>query len=251
MSNTEEKIDPNSDTEYIEWEYALPPTPYDLIRDSYLLKTGRLIIIWLTRLSLRCYNRLKIIGKDNILSNWPCIITPNHSSHLDAPVVFASLPFSYINGTFTLAAKDYFFNRAIITLGARLMSNAIPIDRTGSESRGLRLCLSKQREGKSILMFPEGTRSKDGEIWQFHKGAVILSRKSRIAIIPAYIEGTYKSLPRSRIFPKPQSIFLVYGEPVCYWDGTLARLTEDEAVDDLKMRVQFLRKQLRDMESKL
>ena len=221
------------DSQY-NWEYAPPPTPYDLVRDSLLLKISRPVLHIFTRLFLRYYNDLEIIGKENILDSQAYIITPNHSSHLDAPVIFASLPLLRVNHTYTLAAKDYFFHQWFVSFSARLMANVIPVDRTSSETRGLILCLSKIRKGNSILLFPEGTRSQDGSINQFQKGAIVLSRKARLPIIPAYIKGSFESLPKSKYLPRRKKISLFLGQAVRYWDEIYANMDEDDVSRDLQ-----------------
>ena len=222
------------------WEYAPPPTPYDLVRDSILLKMCRPLLHVVTRLFLRYYNNLEVTGRENIMDGQAYIITPNHSSHLDAPVVFASLPLLRVNRTFTLAAKDYFFNRWFVSFFARLMANVIPLDRTGSETRGLILCLSKIRKGNSILLFPEGTRSQNGQISQFQKGAILLSKKAQLPIIPAYINGSFESLPKSKYVPRRKKINLVLGQAVRYWDEVYAKMDDDGASRDLEERVRNL-----------
>ena len=230
----------NSEDSQYNWEYAPPPTPYDLVRDSIMLKIFRPVLHVFTRLFLRYYNNLEVLGKENILDYQAYIITPNHSSHLDAPVVFASLPLIRINRTFTLAAKDYFFNRWFVSIVARLMANVIPVDRTGSETRGLILCLSKIRKGNSILLFPEGTRSQNGRINRFQKGAILLSRKSHLPIIPAYIRGSFESLPKSRYVPRRKKISLYLDQAVQYWDEAYMNMDDDDASRDLEARVRNL-----------
>ena len=228
-----------NDSQY-NWEYAPPPTPYDLVRDSLVLKISRPVLHVFTRLFLRYYNSLEVIGKENFIENQAYIITPNHSSHLDAPVIFASLPLVRINRTYTLAAKDYFFNRWFVSFFARLMANVIPVDRTGSETRGLILCLSKIRKGNSVLLFPEGTRSQNGRINQFQNGAILLSKKARLPIIPAYIKGSFESLPKSRYVPRRKKISLFLGKAVRYWDEAYAHMDDNDASRDLEERVRNL-----------
>jgi 1-acyl-sn-glycerol-3-phosphate acyltransferase len=231
-------MNPN-DSQY-NWEYPPPPTPYDLVRDSLLLKISRPVLHIFTRLFLRYYNNLEITGKENFIEGQACIITPNHSSHLDAPVIFASLPLPRVNRTYTLAAKDYFFNRWFVSFFARLMANVIPVDRTGSETRGLILCLSKIRKGNSILLFPEGTRSQNGQINQFQKGAILLSKKSQLPIIPAYIKGSFESLPKSRYVPRRKKINLFFGKAIQYWDKAYSNMDDEGASRDLEERVRSL-----------
>jgi 1-acyl-sn-glycerol-3-phosphate acyltransferase len=139
-----------------------------------------------------------------------------------------------------MAAKDYFFNRWFVSFFARLMANVIPVDRTGNETRGLILCLSKIRTGNSILLFPEGTRSQNGRINQFQKGAVLLSKKAHLPIIPAYIRGSFESLPKSQHVPRRNKISLYLDQPVQYWDEAYTNMDDDDASKDLEERVRNL-----------
>jgi 1-acyl-sn-glycerol-3-phosphate acyltransferase len=239
----------NQEIPSLEWEYAPPPTPYDLVRDSIPIRVGRLIVHFIIRLVIRFYNKLQVTGRENVINNWPCIITPNHTSHLDSVVVFSALPLSYINDIFTLAAKDYFFNNAAITFIARIVANAIPIDRTGAEIRGLRLCLLKQRLGKSILVFPEGTRKSGNKRGKFNKGAIILSKKSRIPIIPAFIRGTSDILPKGRVFPRRHKCAVIFGAPVSYSEDIWSNLEDIAIIEDLENRVRSLSQKMETLEN--
>jgi 1-acyl-sn-glycerol-3-phosphate acyltransferase len=214
------------------------------------MKFTRLAIHSITHPFIRLYNKLHIIDRENVLNNWPCIITPNHSSHMDTVAVFASLPLSYVNRIFALAAKDYFFRNSAITFTARLIANIIPLDRTGAEKTGLHICLSKQREGNSILMFPEGTRSATGDMGLFKKGAIMLSREAKIPIIPTYIQGALASMPKAANFPRPVEITVVYGERLCYWEPPLDTLEHQPAAQHLEQRVKALKQKLEEMLSK-
>jgi 1-acyl-sn-glycerol-3-phosphate acyltransferase len=225
----------------VEWSYPPPPTPYDTVRDSLITKGARKSSHFFMRNWLRVYNRLEIAGARNVIENWPCIIAPNHSSHLDTIAVFASLPISYVNRICVLAAKDYFFKNSFVSMGARLMANVIPVDRSGIEMRGLFICLSKLREGKSVLIFPEGTRGTGSAVGIFKEGAIALSRKSGIPIIPVCITGSRESLPKNSLFPRPRKIVVMFGVPVRYWDAPLAPPDNRQAAADLKERVLALK----------
>ncbi len=237
-----EKVKLNTqEVDSLEWKYAPPPTVYDLVRDSFLLRAGRLPLHTVLRLCIRAYNGITVLGQENVINNWPCIITPNHSSHMDTIAVFNALPISRINRTFPLAAQDYFFSNAATAFFFRLLANVIPIDRTGADKTGLALCVAKQRDGKSIIMFPEGTRSTTGEMRAFKKGAVLLSREIQTPVIPTYLKGTYDSLPKSRFFPRRKRITVVFGSPVRYWQGELADLEPESAAVHLENEVSALK----------
>jgi 1-acyl-sn-glycerol-3-phosphate acyltransferase len=230
-----------SNREIIEWSYAPPPTVYDSVRDSSLVRWGREVLHSFIRRFIRSYNRLSVAGADNVADNWPCIITPNHSSHLDTLAVFSALPKNCVNRVCVLAAKGYFFKNGTMALGARLVANVIPIDRVQTEKRGLLICLSKLREGRSVLMFPEGTRDTAGG-GDFKEGAVTISRLSKIPIIPTYIHGTGESLPKSHRWPKRIPIRVSFGQPVRYWETPFEEVPSLDAACDLKQRVEKLKK---------
>ena len=228
----------------LEWEYAPPPTVYDLVRDSIPLRVARILVHLVLRQLIKRYNGLTATGVENVLHNMPCIITAKHSSHLDTVAIFTSLPLRQVNNTCPLAAKDYFFDNAFLAFWARLVGNCIPIDRTGSDKRGLLLCASKQREGRNIIIFPEGTRRSTYEVGKFKKGAVMLSREVRTPVIPTYIRGTLESLPKSGLFPRRKRITVVFGKPVNYWQGDLAELDHQAAAEHLQNLVVSLQQEL-------
>jgi len=226
--------------EGLEWDYPPPPTPYDLVRDSVIFRITRTAVHLLLHPLVRSYNRLLAINTNAVLNNWPCIVTPNHSSHMDTIAVFASFPIKYVNRMFAVAAKDYFFRNSTVAFAARLVGNIIPLDRTGNELTGLKISLSKLRESRSLLVFPEGTRTVSGELGPFKKGVILLSKEAKCPIIPAYIKGTLQSMPKTTRVPKPAQITLVYGEPLRYWEPPLSAMDSSEAIKYLEQRVKNL-----------
>lgn len=241
---TEDVVTPEQIDDRFEWDYAPPPTPYDLVRDSIVTKSARLALHSFVHPFIRTYNKLTVINPEAVLDHWPCIITPNHSSHMDTMAVFSSLPLRYVNRMFAVAAKDYFFRNSAVAFGARLIANVIPLDKTGAEKAGLQLSLSKLREGRSILIFPEGTRTVTGDMGSFKKGAIMLSRQAKVPIVPAYIKGTLQSMPKSTNFPRPVKIAVVYGKPLRYWEPPLDILESSDAARHLEQRVRTLQQTL-------
>lgn len=231
-----------------EWHYAQPPTIYDLVRDNLLMRGLRLIVHMIYHPVIRCYYHLRVVGKENVLNNKPCIISPNHSSHLDTIAIFSSLPLSWVNNTHSLAAKDYFFENTFMELIARLLANGIPIDRTGSDKTGLLLCAKKQQEGKNIIIFPEGTRTTIGEIGPFKRGVVIFSQENKIPVIPAFIKGASESLPKSGYIPHRKNITVVFGKAICCWKEELIHLNDWEAAKYIENCVRLLQQKLNDVE---
>ena len=225
-----------------QWEYPPPPTIYDLVRDSFLMRTARLAVHLCYRTSMRRWHRLRVTGVRHVLDNWPCLITPNHASHLDTLAVFASHPIHQINHTCSAAAKDYFFKNRFTSLVGRLFANVLPLDRRKGKGRqGMQLCARKLRGGFSIIFFPEGTRSGTGEIGSFKSGAAMLGRELKVPIIPACIRGTIESLPKWRKLPTGEHVSITYGEPVRFWEGEPADLDHKAAAGYLEARVRELK----------
>ena len=123
------------------------------------------------------------------------IIAANHASFLDPPLIAAIWP----EPIHFLARKTLFEVPILRPLITAL--NAHPL--TGAnDTSSLKHALSLLEEGKKILVFPEGTRSPDGQLRPFKQGIGMLARKSGACIIPAYIHGSFNAWPKTKKYPK-------------------------------------------------
>lgn len=117
-----------------------------------------------------------------------------------------------------IAAKDYFFENKIRKFFLNILMNLIPVDRRSTRktiTEYLIACREFVSKGqRSIIIYPEGTRSKTGEIQPFKRGLAIVSVELGIPVVPAYIEGTFKAMPKGRNLVKPGKINITIGEPV-------------------------------------
>lgn len=162
----------------------------------------------------------------------PVVFVANHSSHLDAPLILCSLPERWRRRTAVGAAADYFFDVWWRAAGTALAFNAFPVERSG----GRRLSDTPWRllrEGWSIVVFPEGTRSRDGWVGRFRPGAAMLCAETGVPAVPVAIRGSFAAMPRGRGWPVPgrYPISVRYGVPVVPEPGESAgafmrRLTE-------------------------
>ena len=137
------------------------------------------------------------------------IIAANHASFLDPPLVAISWP----EPIHFLARKTLFDVKLLKPVITSL--NAHPL--TGAnDTSSLKLACRLLAEGKKILIFPEGTRSTDGELGQFKQGIGMLARKSGAPIIPAYIHNSNKAWPKGRKYPKlfAAKTACVFGKPI-------------------------------------
>jgi 1-acyl-sn-glycerol-3-phosphate acyltransferase len=162
----------------------------------------------------------------------PVVFAANHSSHLDAPLILCSLPKRWRDRTAVGAAADYFFDVWWRATATALAFNAFPVER----SSGRRLSDTPWRllrEGWSIVVFPEGTRSPDGWIGRFRPGVARLSAGAGVPVVPVVVRGTYAAMPRGRGWPHPgrYPISVRFGPPVTPGDDVptrdlLGRITE-------------------------
>jgi 1-acyl-sn-glycerol-3-phosphate acyltransferase len=145
----------------------------------------------------------------------PVLFVSNHSSHLDAPLVLCSLPPAWRERTAVGAAADYFFDVWWRAASTALVFNAFPIERQGS-GRGTGTARQLIREGWNLVVFPEGTRSKDGWVQRFRHGTARLAEDAGIPIVPVAIRGAYAAMPRGRSWPRKGRfpITVRYGQPI-------------------------------------
>jgi len=149
---------------------------------------------------------------DNVTQ--PFVVIANHSSHLDANLIFGALPRRLSRNLSAGAAADYFFNHKLRALGTRMFYNAYPIDRGGMKAhRGMSGKLLD--EGVPLLIFPEGTRSRTGAMAKFKTGPAGLSIKHHVPILPVALVGAYAAMPYGAKLPVPgrPDVHVVFGHP--------------------------------------
>jgi 1-acyl-sn-glycerol-3-phosphate acyltransferase len=144
----------------------------------------------------------------------PALIVANHASHLDTAVLLSTLPTSRRRHTAVAIEGDYFFDSWWRASGSAIAFNTFPIRRSGG-ARGntpARLLAG----GWTVLVFPEGTRSRDGFVGPFQLGPAELAVGCQVPVIPVGILGTYAAMPRGSHWPLPgrPRVSVRYGPPV-------------------------------------
>lgn len=146
----------------------------------------------------------------------PYVLVANHSSHLDAALLVTRLPWRVTRDLALGAAADYFHAVHWRRLVTGLFFNTFPIDRTGSGTgRGLAFLLVDA--GVPVVVFPEGTRSRDGRMSPFTPGAALIARRGRVPCVPVAIIGAHDAMPAGRSWwPKPgrPPVRVIVGEPI-------------------------------------
>ena len=161
----------------------------------------------------------------------PVIFASNHTSHLDATILLVTLPRDLRSRTAIGAAKDYFFDVWWRKTFVSLVYAAFPVERGGGE-RATELARHLLATGWNLVVFPEGTRSKDGWMQRFRHGASRLALESGASIVPISVVGAYAAMPRGRWWPRPGR------PPVRIRYGDAIRPVEGERHQDLSLRVQ-------------
>ena len=159
----------------------------------------------------------------------PFVVVANHSSHLDAPLIMGSLPRPLARYLAAGAAGDYFFDvwwRRGLTA---LFFNAFPVDRSGKNPRNINAKMLLQHD-VPVLVFPEGTRSKDGTMGHFKPGGAALATATGVPILPVAIIGAHQAHPRGSKWPKS-------GKPVAVIFGAPMRALDNENPTEFMARV--------------
>lgn len=161
------------------------------------------------------YIRLKVVGDyHEIQKKYPrLILISNHASHLDAVSIAASIPIRYWKDLYIAAAKDYFFTNPIFTFFSQHCLGAIPIDRKDKKGEAIQLILTLLSNLSNIwlILFPEGTRSRDGKIHDFKRGVSLFAERTQTPILFLYLEGNAELWPKGAIFTKPGKLVIHLG----------------------------------------
>jgi 1-acyl-sn-glycerol-3-phosphate acyltransferase len=171
---------------------------------------------WVTTRHVKRYCKpLTVEGTENLAGfKGGAIIIANHSSHFDTPVVLASLPERLRSRAVLAAAADKFYgSRKKRTWWYSLFMNTFPVHRGGGVKQ-LEYPLSLLKRGWSIVIYPEGGRSKSGQIARFKAGPAIMAMQARVPVIPIYIEGLRNVMPKGQRTPQPAAVNARVGKPV-------------------------------------
>ena len=142
-------------------------------------------------------------GREHVPAGRPCVYVSNHQSMVDILAVYGTrLPFKWVSKIENFYAPFLGWNM--------LLNRYVPLKRGHLPSimRMVRACNARLREGNSLFVFPEGTRSPDGELKSFHRGAFAIATRNRVPLVPMVIEGTGDILPKGTFCIRPRPVLV-------------------------------------------
>jgi 1-acyl-sn-glycerol-3-phosphate acyltransferase len=184
-----------------------------------------------------CGFGVRVFGRGRAPRAGGALICANHQSTFDPIIVGLSLDvrLNY------LAKKNLFETPGLKQLIEYL--DAIAIDRDGSGLAGLKETLKRLKRDEQVVIFPEGTRTRDGEVAPLKPGFVTLARRGQVPLVPVGIDGAYQAWPRTRSFPGLSQVVVVIGEPISR--AQVEQLADEELVAELERRIRQCHAQAR------
>jgi 1-acyl-sn-glycerol-3-phosphate acyltransferase len=185
--------------------------------DGFFVSVFRIFWWLLVRGYLKGYHRLEVVGREKIPKGGSCILVANHGSHLDAVVLASAISLKLRDCTFPIAAGEVFFDRPGLAAFSAMAINALPIWRLHPGPHALK-DMRDRLTGEScfFILFPEGKRTRTGEMNRFKSGLGKLVAGTDVAVVPCFLEGTAEALPPGAYLPRWHKIKLVVGDPKTY-----------------------------------
>ncbi len=176
---------------------------------------------WWVRWILRLTERIEISGHEHLPDSAPFVMVANHSSHLDVMVLATALPPRLRNRVLPLAAGDTFFETPAVAVFAAEMMNALPMWRKHFGHHAIEKLRKRLiEEPCAYLLFPEGTRSRDGRMATFKHGIGMIVAGTSVPVVPCYLSGTFQAMPPGAKWPRRRRIGLKIGSAQLFEDVT-------------------------------
>lgn len=193
------------------------------------------------RTYLRFYHRLTIEGRQRIPAEPPFVLVANHTSHLDALMLAAALPARHRRYVFPISAGDVFFETKLATAFSSLCLNALPMWRKNAGRHAMGQLRDRFTAGDAgFILFPEGTRSPDGQMQPFLPGVGMLVAGTDVPVIPCHLAGAFNALPKGAGLPRPRTLRVRIGQPMNFTDTRNRKAGWETVADRLRTAVNTL-----------
>lgn len=211
-------------------------------RESGLIESGARLMWWLLlRTTFRTWNRLTVIGREHVPAQPPFVLVANHASHLDEPLLTNVLRLKWRDRVFPIAARDVFFERYSLAAFTAMFINAIPVFRSTKGCRGLGEMRDRLLSESCIfVLFPEGTRTRTGEMNRFKSGIGMLVAGTPVPVIPCHIQGAFEALPPNGWWLRPKRVTIRLGPAQNFQEIAHERAGWDECAKCLEQAVASL-----------
>ncbi|MEG1714129.1 MAG: lysophospholipid acyltransferase family protein [Citrobacter sp.] len=204
--------------------------------NSFLRTLFTLCIVWPV---IWLWLGLRVRHRDRLPKQGPAIVVANHNSHMDVFALLSLFPLRRQGAIHPVAAADYFLRNKWMAWFALNILNIIPITRKGGETNPLAQCEQALRDGKILILFPEGTRGEPGLLAPLKSGVWHLSqRMPEVPIIPVWLRGTEHVMAKGNRIPLPLFIDVNIGRPLA------ADCDKHIFMDDLRQQLLLLQQQI-------
>lgn len=179
-----------------------PPQTAPTMRPYYLFMR------FLSQGAFALYFHGRVFGRQNVPKAGPVLLVCNHQSFFDPLSATCAL---HREGNYM--ARDNLFKNPLF--GGLIRSvNAFPVKRGAGDIGAVKEILRRLKAGKVVLVFPEGTRTRDGSIGELNPNAMGLAKRARATVVPTVIDGAFEAWPRTQLLPSPWPTYVSYGEPI-------------------------------------
>ncbi len=162
------------------------------------------------RFLFKFYCGWSVYNPERVPLKGPVILASNHASILDPPLIGSG-----IHRGINYLARESLFEKPIVGWVLRNW-NSVPVDRDGAGAAGLRAIMDRLLAGGGIILFPEGTRTRDGNLQPARAGIGLTVIKSQAPVVPVRVFGTLEAMSRGKVLPRPRHVAVKYGKPMMF-----------------------------------
>ncbi len=198
---------------------------------------------WLSFLIFfKLYLNFKVVGRENVPKRGAFIFAANHASYLDPVLLGTSL-----HRSLNYMARDTLFEKRWLAWALKKV-HVFPVKRHESDFRAIKESIKILKKGNPLVIFPEGTRTKDGNLKRPKPGAGFIAAKAAVPIVPAYVQGSFAALPRGIKTLKRHPVKVYIGRPLdfgkLYAGNNINRDVYQRISDDIMERIAELKRKV-------